>query len=383
MKFDIIKVRRQLHGMPELGFEEHQTSCLIAQILRSFGLEVHESIARTGVVGVIRGLDETLPLLGYRADMDALPVCEMSDVPWRSTNGCMHACGHDAHMAVALGIAHVFASKRPKRGIAFLFQPNEEGAPGELPSGAELMCREGVLEQFHISQMLALHCDPTLPCGMMGVCHGALWAASGRFKSKVAGKPSHAAYPHKGNDALRAAAEMCALCHPMYQPGCLPDTAQAEEIFSICKLQAGNAFNVIAGEAEFEGIIRACSHRRIIEIAKEFKNNIQKIDNIYRVSTQFEYFLGAESVVNDKALTDSAWGVWRDMGIAQNISMTMAAEDFSHFSSRIPSFYAMLGIRPPDLDEIPPLHSDRFILDERALNAGVSAMSALMRTLCM
>jgi amidohydrolase len=383
MKFDIIKVRRQLHGMPELGFEEHQTSRLIAQILRSFGLEVHENIARTGVVGVLRGQDETLPVLGYRADMDALPVCEMLDVPWRSTNGCMHACGHDAHMAIALGAAHVLASERPKRGIVFIFQPNEEGAPGELPSGAELMCQEGILERFHISQMLALHCDPTLSSGKMGVCHGALWAASGRFKCKVLGKPSHAAYPHKGCDALRAAAEMCAICHPMYQVGQLPDEVHGREVFSICKLQAGTAFNVIAGEAEFEGIIRACSHQRILEMAQKFEKDIQKVASIYGVSLQLECFLGAESVVNDEALKNRAWDVWDDMGMAQNISMTMAAEDFSHFSTKIPSFYAMLGVRPKEMQEIPPLHSDYFTIDEQALEVGVQAMTALIRTLCV
>ena len=140
---------------------------------------------------------------------------------------------------------------------------------------------------------------------------------------------------------------------------------------------------MIAGEAEFEGIIRACSHQRILEMAQKFEKDIQKVASIYGVSLQLECFLGAESVVNDEALTNRAWNVWDDMGMAQNISMTMAAEDFSHFSTKIPSFYAMLGVRPKEMQEIPPLHSDYFTIDEQALEVGVQAMTALIRTLCV
>ena len=209
-KMNLIEIRRTLHQHPELGFEELWTSQFLAKTLRNLGLEVTEHIGRTGLVAVIKGQNPELPAIGYRADMDALPIKELTDVPFASNNGNMHACGHDSHMTVALGVAESFANRqtRPNRDIVFVFQPNEEGAPGELPSGAELMVREGVIENYRIGEMVALHSDPTLDTGIMGICRGTIWAASGRIRVSVSGKAGHAAYPYKGRDALWAASEM-------------------------------------------------------------------------------------------------------------------------------------------------------------------------------
>lgn len=181
---DIIETRRLLHQHPELGYEEHWTSQYIAQRLAELGYEIHEKLAHTGIVAIWRGAIPDLGAVAYRADMDALPIVEKTDVPFRSTNGCMHACGHDSHMAVAIDVAEkVAAAPRAKRDIAFVFQPNEEGAPGEIPSGADLMCREGVVERFGLCKMVALHSDPTLEAGVMGICQGAIWANRGGLRS--------------------------------------------------------------------------------------------------------------------------------------------------------------------------------------------------------
>ena len=373
---DIIQIRRELHQHPELGFEENWTSDYLAGMLEKLGLEVSRGVARTGVVGVMRGKDSGLSAIGYRADMDALPVVECTGLPYAATNGRMHACGHDSHMAVALGVAEklVERGERPRCDVVFVFQPNEEGAPGEMPSGAELMCREGVLEKFRIGRMVALHSDPTLEAGVMGICRGTVWSASGRFHVTVTGKSAHAAYPERGRDALWAAA---AMVEGIY--GAMARRRPAiPEVVSVCQLKAGTAFNVIAGESEFEGIFRAPTRKILEEIAELMASTIRGIADGCGVGAKVEFFYGANAVINDDNLVDVAIQAWIKSGLGRMVSANLAAEDFSHFADRIPSFYAMMGIKPPGVAEIPPSHSDHFILDESALPRAVEAMVSLL-----
>ena len=375
---NLIDIRRTLHQHPELGFEEHWTSQFLAETLKNLGLEVSEHIGRTGLVAVIKGQHADLPSIGYRADMDALPIKELTDVPFASTNGCMHACGHDSHMTVALGVAEMLVKRatKPNRDIVFVFQPNEEGAPGELPSGAELMVREGVLEKFRIGKMVALHSDPTLDTGVMGICRGTVWAASGRICVTVSGKAGHAAYPYKGRDALWAASEM--ICS-MYASLARMRPANPE-VVSICKLQAGTAFNVVADKAQFEGIVRAPSRQALDDIADVLESVSAGVAQSCGVTAKFERFYGANAVKNDDQLVDIAQQTWMNSGVGRIIPMNMASEDFSHFADRIPCFYAMMGIKPADR-EIPPSHSDHFWLDEAALEPAVHNMVRLIEAL--
>ena len=377
-RMNLIEIRRTLHQHPELGFEEQWTAGFLARHLKAMGLEVTGHIAKTGIVAVLRGERSDLPAIGYRADMDALPITELTDVSFASQNGCMHACGHDSHMTVALGVAEKLSLRptRPQRNIAFVFQPNEEGAPGEMPSGAELMVREGILEKFNIQSMIALHSDPTLDTGIMGICRGTIWAASGRFRVTIRGNAAHAAYPYKGRDALWAATETV---NAMYAALARMRPA-TPEVVSICKLKAGNAFNVVADYAEFEGIIRAPSRSTLDEIADLLTNVANGIAQSCGVESTFERFYGANAVKNNDTLVDIAQQVWTKTGVARTIPMNMASEDFSHFADRIPCFYAMMGIKPEG-QEIPPSHSDHFWLDENALEPAVNHMIALIDAL--
>lgn len=371
MEEDLIYIRRKLHEHPELGFEEGWTSNFIAENLSSLGLDVETHIARTGIVALVRGKNPMLPAIGYRADMDALPVKEMTGLPFASQNGCMHACGHDIHMTVALGVARYFASHQPRRNIAFVFQPNEEGAPGELPSGAQAMCEAGVIERYNIVNMFALHVDPTLPTGRLGVCSGALWAASGRFAVSVVGQAGHAAYPARSHDALLAASQMINdiyLCKARQRPA-------DDEVLSICKFKAGDAFNVIAENALFEGIVRAPSRTHLARLFDIIKSVSSSVDIQFQTHSDVATFYGALPVVNDKAIADFARKTWGEQAV--EVKMTMASEDFSHFSSKIPSFFAMLGVNP-GTDSLPPLHASTFFADENAINVGVQAMCELL-----
>lgn len=375
----IIEHRRALHVHPELGFSEHWTAAYLADIFCGLGLEVTQGIARTGLVAVLPGEDRNRPALGYRADMDALPIVEKTEVPFRSTNGCMHACGHDAHMAVALGIARKLVSRprRLLRDVVFVLQPNEEGAPGADPSGAELMCQEGILERFRIGQMLALHSDPTLPTGIMGVRFGCLWAASGRFRVRVKGVGAHAAYPEKGRDALLAAAQMI----PAIYAAKSRCRAFAPEVLSICQLEAGTAFNVVADRAVFDGILRTPSRQAMDELADMVEQTCRGIAQACGVTVECERFYGANAVYNDTAMAQIALETWQKRGVGREVGMNLASEDFSYFSERVASFFAMMGIRPREMAQIPPSHASDFFLDESSLEMAVDAMIDLIDAL--
>ena len=372
MKEKLIQIRRALHQHPELGFEEHWTSDFLATRLESLGLDVHRGIANTGIVACIPGRDPALPAIGYRADMDALPIPEKTGLPFAATNGCMHACGHDAHMTVALGVAEKIALSPLKHTVAFVFQPNEEGAPGEKPTGADAMCRTGFLEKFNITRMVALHTDPTLQTGLMGICDGCLWAASGRFVIHVEGASSHAAYPERGHDATLAAA---ALIQAIYLSKARLRKIDME-VLSVCKLTAGHAFNVIAPSAQLEGIIRGPSRDSLDQMTDLIKNCAAAIDLQFGTHTAVESYYGALPVINDRDMTRIARECWKDVGI--EVKMNLASEDFSYFSTKIPAFFAMMGIRPADKTSLPPAHAEDFYLDEDSLLPAVEAMHALL-----
>lgn len=371
MRHDWIHIRRTLHAHPEVGFCENWTAQYIADCLRAMHIETHTGIAGTGVIARIPGRDASKPAIGYRADMDALPVREETGLPYASQNGCMHACGHDVHITVALGVAEYFSRHPLSQTLVIVFQPNEEGAPGALPSGAEALCDAGILEQYHINTMFALHCAPDLEVGKMGVCRGTLWAASGRFCVYVSGSAGHAAYPHRSRDALLAASRMI---EEIY----LQEARERSDarILSVCKFQAGEAFNVIADHAAFEGIVRASTCDALDGMFALIRRCAASTDIRSGTQTRVETFYGALPVVNDDRLVSLAKKTWTRQ--AQDIGMSMASEDFSHFSARVPAFYAMLGIAPPG-ETLPPLHASDFIVDERAIEEGIRAMTELLQ----
>ena len=207
---DLIELRRDLHMHPELGTCEVRTAAQIAQRMHAAGLTVEEGVAGTGVIAT---LDSGRPgaTVGYRADMDALPIDEANDVPYRSQQaGVMHACGHDVHTTIAAGIAELLATRAERLSgrFVFVFQPNEEGAPGSGPSGGNAMVEAGVIERHAIEKMFALHCMPSLDVGHLGFTQRAVWAGSDRFLVTLRGTQTHGAYPHLGVDPIVAGARM-------------------------------------------------------------------------------------------------------------------------------------------------------------------------------
>lgn len=371
---DVIEIRRMFHRRPEIGGEERWTSAQIARMLGEMGYEVHTGVAETGVVGILRAPCGDVPTVAYRADMDALPVSEETGLPFASDNGLMHACGHDAHMAIALVTAHALLHARPdKCNLAFVFQPNEEGAPGGRPSGAYAMCCEHLLERFNIRQMVALHCAPELDAGQFGIASGAAWAASSRFVAHVDGASAHAAYPCRGRDALFAASQMVNALYASLARMAPLDHA----VLSVCRLTAGNAFNVIAPDADFEGIIRADSKRKIGAIFEAIQKVCHGVADAFGVSVTLSLFYGADAVVNDPRLSKFAWNVLSPKFMLCEVPMNMASEDFSYFSEKIPALYLMMGVRPPG-GVCLPLHSSRFCPDESAFANAVDLMRTLM-----
>jgi amidohydrolase len=265
----LVQVRRDFHRHPELRFQEHRTCKVLGDHLRSWGLEVRTGLAETGVAALWRG-QQTAPVLGIRADMDALPIQEVEDRAYASRNpGIMHACGHDAHMTMVLGAARYIAEHGPKLrgGVKFIFQPAEEGG-----AGAQRMMVEGVLEEPPVDRIVALHVLPLLPSGQFGITRGAAQASADDFVMRMKGRGSHAAYPHHSRDPILAASELVLALQRIVSRSTNPLDAL---VVSVTKLQAGTASNVIPEEAELWGTVRALkeevreeAHREMHRIAR-------------------------------------------------------------------------------------------------------------------
>lgn len=378
-------LRRDLHAHPELGYCEARTAALVAERLRTLGLTVTTGIAGTGVVGVLE-TGRPGPTLGWRADMDALPIVEENAVPYRSCNaGVMHACGHDVHTTVALGAAEVLAARREALAggrIAFVFQPNEEGAPGAGPSGADAMVQAGVLEQFGIEAMFAMHCMPSLEVGRIGYTPGGVWAASDRFLLRLRGVQTHGAYPHLGVDPIVAASQVVLALQTISSRSI--DTQQAC-VVSVCQLHAGNQFNVIPGEAVLEGIVRTLDEGVRARALEAVRRIVEGVAASSGTHAELSLHRGAELTANDDALLERVLGVLRGALPAERvvrIPAQMGAEDFAAFSRVVPSVYLLLGVRNEATGlGVEPLHSPRFDVDEACLGVGVEAAVALLEGL--
>ena len=345
--------------------------------MAEIGWEISDPIATTGFVATLRGRNRQ-NALAWRTDIDALPIQEETALPYASLNqGCMHACGHDAHMAVALGIAKILFEQKDnlQRDIHIIFQPNEEGAPGIQLSGADQMCSENLLQRYQIAQMLALHCDPSLPAGTLATKSGAIWAANTRLVAHVTGLSAHAAYPERGRDALWAACEMISAIYAAKSR-----IKANNQVISVCKMQAGESFNVLCDKASFEGTLRGESQAQLKTLSDLIQSCIQGVAQYSGVNAIAEFYPGAEAVHNDPELTRTVQQIIQSQGYATlvNAEMSMASEDFSYFSRQIPCCYLMMGIRPKEMLEMPPLHSPHFFLDESCLHVAASTMANVL-----
>ena len=379
-KMALRQLRRELHQHPELGFELPWTSQRVRQELEALELEVHTGIGHSGLVAVLQGHREG-PCLGYRADMDALPIHEASGADYCSlTPGRMHACGHDVHTTIALGVAQMLA-QHPEQVCGrrvFIFQPNEEGAPGAGPSGALAMVQDRLLDRFPMDHILALHVMPSLEVGQLGLAPQAAWAASFRFEVLLRGRSTHAAYPHQGDDLIGLMAR--AILALQNLPARALDPRDAA-LLSVTEVQAGDQFNVMPGDARFSGIIRTLDEDTGARLFERMQRELQGIAAAGGVEIDLQIHQGARLTANDPSTARAVARKLESFLPAAALVESrpqLGAEDFAEFSQRVPSVYLYLGIANPAKGITHPLHSPHFDIDEAAIPFAVEAMANLL-----
>lgn len=384
--------RRDLHQHPELGNREVETSKFVATQLRKFGYEVRTGIAHTGVTGVLKG-GRPGPKLAIRADMDALPVIEEVDLPFASkvkgeyqgkSVGVMHACGHDAHMAMTLGVAEALAKLKKEwvGEVMFVFQPAEEGAPPGEEGGAPLMVKEGVFKDFKPDAVFGMHVVSSLPVGSAAVRAGGMMASSDTFRISVKGRQSHGATPWKGIDPIVTAAQIVMSAQTIVSRQLDINKEPAVVTFGI--FDGGQRFNIVPDKVELQGTIRAFDEGMRLQALASLKNIAEHVAaaNGASVDAQIPVVPGSNPVnTNDPALTERVRASLVTALGKDHVSEAnrwTASEDFPYFGmgAQAPSVYFFVGATPLDQDpaSAPSNHSPRFFLDEGALQVGTAAM---------
>jgi amidohydrolase len=365
----LVEIRRKIHMHPELGFEEFATSQLIASCLEKFGFRVKRGIAKTGVVGLLEG-GKPGKTIAIRADMDALPLDEMNTVPYASrSKGKMHACGHDAHVAILLGVANFFSSARDrlKGNIKWLFQPAEEGGKG----GGKLMVEEGVLESPKVDAIFAAHVCPFLSVGKIGIFEREAMASSDRFTIKIIGKGAHAATPQLSKDPILASGHVITQIHSIVSRSIDPLDSG---VVSIGKLSGGTTFNIIPDAVELLGTIRSLKPEVREELKLRIEQVIEGIARSFCVECQFIFEYRYPVLTNDPVMSKLAASAC-SKGIGNsNIELlkpSMAGEDFAFYLEKVPGSLFKIGCRNEKKGIIHPYHSSTFDLDEQVLPLGV------------
>lgn len=376
---EIIRTRRFLHMNPELGNREVQTAKLITSKLIHLGLEVKTGVAKTGVTALLKGSEPGFTV-AYRADMDALPIQELTDVPYKSLNpGVMHACGHDIHMSVALGTATILNSIKEKiRGnIKFIFQPAEEGPPPGEEGGANLMIKEGVLEDPLIGAIFGLHVWPE-DLGEVYFSSGPMMASADWFRIIIKGKSSHAARPHEGIDAIALASQVVLAIQTIISRIVDPSDPA---VITIGKISGGERSNIIAEEVRLEGTIRTLSEKNRNKILQSMENIVRGITHSYGADYLFDHRKGVPSVYNHPELKKIMLPTLLTLLGEENVKEPkpqFVAEDFSYYSQKIPGFFFFLGVKDPEKKTMAPLHSPYFNPDERSIFLGIRIMCHLL-----
>ncbi len=384
---EIIDFRHAIHANPELSNREEKTAKRIARELKKLGLDVETGIALTGVVGTLRG-GRPGPVVAVRADMDALPVTEDSDLPFRSTVrstyqgnevGVAHACGHDIHMAVVLGTAAALASRRDELAgtVKFIFQPAEEGPPPGEKGGAPLMLEEGLFDKEKPVAVFGLHSWPDYPVGIIETVSGPTMASSDRIVIKLHGKQSHGAWPHQGVDPIVLAAQVILALQTI--PSRNIDTRDPA-VVTIGIVEGGERFNIIPTTVHLEGTVRTFSDSVQDLIEKRIGEILDGLAAAAGATYEYSYERGNPFLNNDPGLSARAREVLIDTLGADRVldgRPVMVAEDFSWFSREVPGFYFRLGVVAPGT-ESGSLHTPNFRADDTAIEPGIRAMTALV-----
>jgi amidohydrolase len=375
----LVTWRRQLHQRPELGFQEHLTAALIHEKLTEWEIPHQIEVAQTGLVATITG-DRPGPVLAIRADMDALPIQEISEVPYKSKHaGIMHACGHDGHTAIALGTAHYLAHHRNFAGtVKLIFQPAEEG-----PGGAKPMIEAGVLKQPDVDAIIGLHLWNNLPLGTVGVRTGALMAAVELFECTIVGRGGHGAIPQQTIDSIVVGAQVVNALQTIVARNIDPiDSA----VVTVGEFHAGTAHNVIADQANLSGTVRYFNpgyegffHQRVEQI-------ISGICQSHGATYELKYWRLYPPVINHAEMADLVRSVAQHvvespLGVVPECQ-TMGGEDMAFFLQEVPGCYFFLGAANLSRGLTFPHHHPRFDFDETALGMGVELFVRCVEAFC-
>lgn len=366
---EIIALRRRLHSAPELGFSLEETVGIVGEVLAGLGL-ARSIVAGSGVAAVIEGNGPGRTVL-LRADMDALPVHEEADRPWKSKYpGRMHACGHDIHTACLLGAAGRLSSMKEQFAgkVLLVFQPAEETSGGALP-----MIEDGLFEIAYPDGAFALHCDPSLRTGTAGVHRGVARAAADMFDCVIRGRGTHGAEPHRGDDVIAIACRTVSALHEL-----VGRTAPPAEpaVLSVGTFRAGTARNVLPDRAEFSGIFRTVTEETRLSLRAKIRRTVMNIPDILGATGEVEFTEGYPALLNDPGMADLVIAAAGRVLGEENVSVLtepgMGADDFSWFLRHVPGCYFFLGCGRGDTDA--PLHSPGFDPDEGCLEAGTAVL---------
>ncbi len=371
---ELVYIRRTLHRWPELAFEEHRTAALVAHKLHEWGIPHETEVAKTGVVGWIG--NNGGPVIALRADMDALPIHEENDLPFKSERpGLMHACGHDGHTAMLLGAARLLKAREaelPGR-VKLIFQPAEEVILAEGGSGAKQMIEEGVIDD--VDAIIGLHVDPALHVGQIGLRPGPVMAAADRFDLEILGKAAHGAHAYQGVDAIVLAAQVITAAQTLVSRR-IP--AIKEGVVSFGIIQGGAKENVVCDHVLLVGTVRTFEPA----IRDQLEAELHQVASIARAlggDYRLSYLRGSPPVINDGLLTGFVTRVARQIIGAENITegpKSTGGEDFAWYQERTRGTFLRLGVRNPAWDGIRPLHTPTFDLDESALPIGAALLAS-------
>ncbi len=385
---EIIELRHHFHQYPELGNREFETARIVAAHLEKLGFdEIRTGVAHTGVVGILKG-GQPGPVVAVRADMDALPVTEDTPYPFKSTVrttylgkevGVSHACGHDVHTAVQLGVASVLASLRDELpgNVMFIFQPAEEGPPPGEQGGAPLMVAEGVLENPRPSAIFALHTNPGLEVGQVGYTSGPIYASSDHFAITIRGQQSHGAAPHLSVDPIVMASQAVIAFQTIRSRNLSP---LEPSVLSVGIFRSGERFNIIPAEVYMEGTVRAYNPEVRDAIERRMDEILAGITQAGGGSYLFSYSRGAPPTINDAELAESAASTMASVLGRENVHLLepfMAAEDFAYFANIVPGFYLTLGTTKPGTTS-GWNHTPNFMADDASVPVGMRVMSNLL-----
>jgi amidohydrolase len=379
---ELISLRRDFHQHPELSHQEERTAQVAAAYLQNLGLDVENGIAGHGVAATLKGAQPGR-VIAFRADMDALPIGETVEVPWRSKiDGVMHACGHDFHLSLALGAARLLSSLKDRLAgtYRFILQPAEEGPPRGRTTGGQGMVAAGVLENPHVDAILGLHVAPTLDVGNIRYGKDVVMAGSDHLIMTITGKSAHGATPHRGVDPILVSAQALTQIK-----ACLSHEIDTRHpvVLTFGRIKGGNRFNILADKVTLEGSLRYLQDGVRLQVITGLKRHLAGLSKATGAKIELTHTTIYPILRNDPGLSETAVKLLRQILGPKSLQVhhpAMGSEDFSYFAAKVPAFYFFLGVRTPGTRG-QALHSPEFNPDEKALPFGLGAVAGLMAAL--